>query len=109
MERRKEQRVEIHYPVYYRSLDVNGGRKSENAGVALNVSSDGLLIESSEAIDARDISIMIKSRAGEIVTVAAMILYSIKVGEHLHRTGVIFQDQKENKQKFVKEISAAPA
>jgi hypothetical protein len=106
MERRKEKRVEIHHPVYYRSLDADAHRKSENAGVALNVSSDGMLIESSEAIQARDLAIMIKTRAGEILTVAAMVLYSIKADEHLHRTGVLFQDKGEAKQKFVKEITA---
>jgi hypothetical protein len=109
MERRKEKRVDIHYPVYYRGVDIHADRNSENAGVALNISSDGMLIESSEPIRAQDIQVMIKAQTGEVLTVAAMILYSMKIGDHLHRTGVVFQDEKESKQRFVKAISEPQA
>ena len=91
IERRKQARATISYPVYFIGSDKEGNVTAQDIATGLNINDSGMLIESASFINARYITIMATTTRKETVKIDGEIIYSMPAGEDRFRTGVAFQ------------------
>ena len=107
IERRKQSRDEINYPVFYIGSDRDGNVTAQDVATGLNVNESGILIESNEYINARFIQIMAQTRHKATVKVKGEIIYSMQSAGGKFRTGVAFEDAPETALQFIDEMIQA--
>jgi len=103
IERRRHSRVKIDCPVYFIGSDKDGNVTAQDVAVGLNISENGILIESGELINARFIQIMVTSRHKTTLKVRGEIVYSIQAEQGKFKTGIVFGVPPETAASFVNE------
>ncbi len=107
IERRKQSRSDINYPVYFIGSDRDGNITAQDIATGLNVNENGILIESSDYINARFIQIMAQTQHKATIKVKGEIIYSMQSDEGTFRTGVSFEDSTETALLFIDEMIQA--
>ncbi len=107
VERRKRSRSEINYPVYFIGSDRDGNVTAQDIATGVNVNENGILIESSDYINARFIQIMAQTQDKATIKVKGEIIYSMISPEGKFRTGVSFEDSPETALLFIDEMIQA--
>jgi len=107
VERRKQSRSEINYPIYFIGSDRDGNVTAQDIATGLNINENGILIESSDYINARFIQIMAQNQEKTTIKVKGEIIYSMQSAEGTFRTGVSFEDSTEKALLFIDEMIQA--
>ena len=107
VERRKQSRDKINYPVYYIGSDRDGNVTAQDMATGLNVNENGILIESNEYINARFVKIMAQTKHKATVKVKGEIIYSMQSAGGKFRTGIAFEDTPETALLFIEEMIQA--
>jgi len=107
VERRKQTRAKIDYPIYYIGSDKDGNITAQDVAIGLNVNENGILIESDDYINARFIQIMAQSQHKTTIKVKGEIIYSMQSAEGRFRTGVAFEDSTGTALSFIDEMIQA--
>lgn len=102
--RRKYPRLSIHVPVNYALLDSRGKIESELIGVALDVSLGGLLLESTEFIEAEYVGISFIDTENKVAQIKCKMVYSRKEDSGMIHTGLMLQGEDLEKSDFVTKI-----
>ena len=103
-ERRKNKRTPINYPVIYMAIDSNGKVDTQGIGLALDISIDGMMFESDEAIDATKLSIHASSSNGARLKVDGDLIYSMPSAEGKYRSAIRFEGLPDQISLFVAEL-----
>jgi hypothetical protein len=107
VERRKESRTDVRFPVYIVCLNDDGSPSSEDAATALNISASGLLIETRFPVLTQRIKIMARHRDGEDVEVFAEVVYAINLDKERCRCGLSFVGDADQIARFVSSLPPA--
>ena len=91
-ERRKYTRLQINLPVTYTIPNPAGDAMRQGKGVAWDVSPDGILVESNEAIPPTCVRIRAFISAGFHIETTAEAVYSYQDARNRYRTGCQFDD-----------------
>ena len=107
MERRKETRTRINYPIYFVCVDYNGNESDQDMAIALDISESGMLIETSKQIQANSIKIMSTTTKDKVISVKGAIVYSYEFESGKYRTGIFFNEPSEINFQFAQEVLKA--
>ena len=106
-ERRKHPRTKIHCPVYFICIDDDGNEMIQDIAVVLNISDNGILMESSSNLpNANYVKIMAPTEKNGTIEVKGKVVYSITVGTDKFMIGIIFQDSSDRIFKFTKNLNS---
>ncbi len=89
-ERRQYERFSISYPIIYVVVNDSGQVETQGIGLALDISMDGMMFESSEPIEATQLSIHASRTDGGTLKVDALLVYSMPHVQGKYRSGIRF-------------------
>ena len=101
IERRKEPRKEIAYPVYFASLNSEGLETTQDFAMLVNISRTGVLLESALPILTKEIKIIASFKNKGDFEVFAELVYSIQMTENQFRSGLSLKGDPDQIQQFV--------
>jgi len=98
------QRVNINKGLSYNGLDVNNNVVERYMGVALNVSQNGIQLETDRMIDAKFIMLMFFDYRSNYVAARGEVIYSKKNDSGKFWTGISLQGRNGDNLHFVKKL-----
>ena len=104
MERREYPRVETCNLISYLSVRENGQIIDQSMGKALNVSQNGILLETNRIISSGNISLMTVDLDNKLIEIKGKVVYSKENGYGKFGNGVTFLDNHEQSIKFVSSL-----
>jgi hypothetical protein len=107
-ERRKHRRIAINRPIFYTGKNYKGKVEEQGAGLALDISVEGMMFESNAPIDATHISIRAAIDNGDTAEVEGMLIYSMLYAEGKYRAAIRFSGEPDQVSFFFNQMCNAP-
>ena len=100
-ERRKHTRVKTDNPVSYVCIDDSGNEIDQGMGSAIDISLGGILIETHDPIELRDILLMAIGIKDKLIDIKGKVVYCRAEDSGMFRTGIRFLETNEKIRLFV--------
>jgi len=100
-DRRQYQRVKIQNLISYFSFNETGKLISEGIGKALNISKEGMLLETPYPIESEQISLMAADLEENLFEINGRLAYSKKLSVGMYLYGIAFTGSDEEVVKFI--------
>jgi len=100
MERRKYPRVKTCNLISYVSTDENGNILNQSMGRALNISQNGIFLETSRIILSQHISLMSCDVGNNLIEIKGQVAYSMDFGFEKFGAGISFRGNNDEKIQF---------
>ena len=107
LDRRKFPRIKICNPISYDSVDQNGILLDQNMGVALDISQNGILLETAQVIQSKYIYLIFVDLKNNLIRIAARVIFSVKNKNGNFKSGINFQGSHEENIQFAKRVVRA--
>jgi hypothetical protein len=104
IEQRKVKRTTIDRPVIY--IGIGAGDKIECQGIgrALDISPNGMMMESTEPVYADKLRIRFSTEAGESLEVGGQLIYSMPHSPGTYRIGLMFTGMSKRIADFIAQM-----
>ena len=76
-------------------------------GIILDVSQNGILMETVEEVGSKYLSLMVSNQTGQLIEIEGKVAYCRKAGSGKFKTGITLQGTHEDNVRFVKELIRA--
>ncbi|MGD9149743.1 MAG: PilZ domain-containing protein [Desulfobacterales bacterium] len=97
LDRRKFPRIKVCNPVAYDSMDKNGVLVDQNMGIALDISQNGILLETAQMIQQKNIYLVFVDLEENMTRIIGRVVFSVKNKDGNYKSGINFQgDADEN-------------
>ena len=106
-DRRKYPRVDVFSSISYICIDKNGNIVSQNMGVVLNVSQNGVLLEASCLVESEYVMLMAVDFNNKLIEIKGKIEYCRKNKSDKFKAGISLQGTHEENVRFVKKLLKA--
>lgn len=100
-ERRLKTRTSINHPVIYVIGNSKGQVETQGVGLALDISEDGMMLESDSPIEATTLTIRASCENSETFGVEAVLVYSMPHFDGKYRSGIRFVGRPDDISQFV--------
>ncbi len=107
VDRRKFPRVKIFNPISYDCVDTDGNLLDQNMGIALDISQNGILLETTFIIESKYIYLLFVDMDNDLKRITARVVFSVKKKDGKFKTGINFQGEHEENIQFAKKIVEA--
>ncbi len=107
VDRRKFPRVKIFNPLFYDCVDKDGNLLDHNMGIALDISQNGILLETAHKIESKNIYLLFVDLENELTRITARVVFSVKKKDGKYKTGINFSGENEENIQFAQKILQA--
>ena len=107
VDRRKFPRVKIFNPISYDCVDKDGNLLDQNMGLALDISQNGILLETAHRLESKNIYLLFVDVDNELTRITARVVFSVKKKDGKFKTGINFQGEQEENIQFARKIIQA--
>lgn len=107
VDRRKFPRVKVFNPVHFDCLDKDGNLLDQNMGLALDISQNGILLETAHRIESKNIYLLFLDMDNEMTRITARVVFSVKKKDGKFKAGINFQGTHTENMQFAKKIVQA--
>ena len=107
LDRRKFARIKICNPISYDSVNQNGIQLDQNMGIALDISQNGILLETAQSIQSKYIYLIFIDLENNLMRIAARVIFSVKNKKGTFKSGINFQGSQEENVRFAKKVIKA--
>jgi c-di-GMP-binding flagellar brake protein YcgR len=107
IDRRKFPRVKIFNPISYDCVDKKGNLLDQSMGIALDISQNGILLETAHRLEAKYIYLLFVDMDNELRRITGRVIFSVKKKDGKFKTGINFQGAHEENIQFAKKIVQA--
>jgi c-di-GMP-binding flagellar brake protein YcgR len=107
IEKRKYPRVKISNTISYVGSDENGTVVEQCMGVIKDISQNGLLIESLQAVESKDLSLMASTQKNKLIKIKGKVVSCRKDEFGKFKTGILLEGTHEENVRFVRELIRA--
>ena len=107
IEKRQYPRVKISNTISYVGLDENGTVIEQCMGVVKDISQNGLLIESLQAVESKNLSLMASTQKNKLIKIKGKVVSCRKDESGKFKTGILLEGTHEENVRFVKELIRA--
>ena len=107
LDRRKFPRIKICNPISYDSVNQNGIQLDQNMGIALDISQNGILLETAQMIQSKYIYLIFVDLENNLIRIAARVIFSVKNKKGTFKSGINFQGSREENIRFAKSLIKA--
>jgi hypothetical protein len=76
-------------------------------GIILDISQNGLLIETVQEVESKYLSLMVSNQTGQLVEINGKVAYCRKADSGKFKTGITLEGTREENLQFVKELIRA--
>ena len=105
--RRKYPRIKICNPISYDCVDAEGHLLDQSMAIALDVSQNGILLETSQKIESKTISLLFVDLNSEFIEIPGTVVFSIQKKDLKFKSGINFQGTSEANLLFAKKVIEA--
>jgi c-di-GMP-binding flagellar brake protein YcgR len=105
--RRKYPRIKICNPISYDCVDPQGNLIDQNMAIALDVSQNGILLETPRKIESKTISLLFVDLENELVEILGAVIFSIRKKDMKFKSGINFQGTPDENIRFAKKVIQA--
>ena len=106
-DRRKYARVDVYSFISYVCIDKDGNLIDQRMGVALNISQNGVLLETGHQLESNFISLMFVDLDETLAEIAGEIIYTRENGSGMFLNGIRFGGTHEENIQFAKKLIRA--
>jgi hypothetical protein len=103
-DQRQYPRVALCNLISYAALDPKAGTSDHRMGRALDVSQNGIYLETATAVESEYISLMTSDVADKLIEIKGKVAYSRKNGDAMFRTGIRFEGTHDENVRFAKKL-----
>ena len=107
IDRRKFPRIKICNPISYDSVNQDGIQLDQNMGIALDISQNGILLETAQMIQSKYIYLIFVDMENNLIRIAARVIFSVKNKKGNFKSGINFQGSQEENIRFAKKVIKA--
>ena len=107
VDRRKFPRVKIFNPISYDCVDKDGNLIDQRMGIALDISQNGILLETPHILESKYIYLLFVNTDNELMRITGQVIFSVKKKDGKFKTGINFQGAHEETIQFAKKIVQA--
>jgi hypothetical protein len=107
LDRRKFPRIKICNPISYDSVGQDGILLDQNMGIALDISQNGILLETAQMIQSKYIYLIFADLENNLIRIAARVIFSVKNKKGNFKSGINFQGSHEENIRFAKKVTRA--
>jgi len=107
LDRRKFPRVKIFNPISYDCVDKDGILLDRNMGIALDISQNGILLETASIIESKNIFLLFVDLEDALIKIIGRVIFSVKKKDGKFKTGINFNSSQEENIQFAKKIIQA--
>jgi c-di-GMP-binding flagellar brake protein YcgR len=104
VDRRKFPRIKIFNPISYDCVDKDGNPSVQNMGIALDISQNGILLETVKIIESKNIFLLFVDLENKLLKITGRVIFSVKKKDGRFKTGINFQGTYEENIQFAKKI-----
>jgi hypothetical protein len=105
--RRKYPRLKICNPISYDCVDPQGNLIDQNMAIALDVSQNGILLETPRKIESKTMSLLFVDLENELVEILGAVIFSIRKKDMKFKSGINFQGTPDENIRFAKKVIQA--
>jgi hypothetical protein len=95
IERRLHKRMHVNHPMVYIAMDEKGIIREQGVGLAMDVSANGLMLETKEPIREKKLSLRLSIPGDESIAVDGLLVYSMPYRPETYRSGISFDSPGE--------------
>ena len=99
-EQRDHKRTQISHPLVYTAIDGDGNISSQGMALAVDISPNGMMLETREPIHAKAVKIRTTTSQAAIVETTGEIIYSLPHAPKKYRTGLKFNGSGGQRSQF---------
>ncbi len=107
VDRRKFPRVKIFNPIFYDCVDKDGNLLDQSMGIALDISQNGILLETAHILESKNIYLLFVDLENELIRITGRVIFSVKKKDGKFKAGINFQGAHEENIQFAKKIVQA--
>ncbi len=94
-------------PVAYDCLDKNGVLVDQNMGIALDISQNGILLETAQMIQQKNIYLIFVDREENITRIIGRVVFSVRNKDGNFKSGINFQGNSDENIAFATKLIEA--
>ncbi len=107
LDRRKFPRIKVCNPVAYDCLDKDGVLCEPNMGIALDISQNGILLETAQMIQQKNIYLVFVDLEDNMTRIIGRVVFSVKNKDGNYKSGINFQGESDENIAFATRLFQA--
>jgi c-di-GMP-binding flagellar brake protein YcgR len=107
IDRRKFPRIKVCNPVSYDCVDRDGILQDQNMGIAMDISQNGILLETAQMIQSKYIYLVFVDLENKLIRISGQVVFSVKNKNGNYKNGINFIDDHEENIAFAKKLVQA--
>ena len=107
LDRRKFPRIKVCNPVAYDCMDKNGVLCEQNMGIALDISQNGILLETAQMIQQKNIYLVFVDLEDSMTRIIGRVVFSVKNKDGNYKSGINFQGGSDENIAFATKLIEA--
>ena len=107
IDRRKFPRIKICNPVSYDSVGPDGMALDQNMGIALDISQNGILLETAQMIQSKYIYLVFVDLENNLIRITGRVVFSVKNKNGNFKSGINFHGEPVDNIEFAKKLVQA--
>ena len=107
LDRRKFPRIKVCNPVAYDCLDKDGVLCEQNMGIALDISQNGILLETAQMIQQKNIYLVFVDLEENMTRIIGRVVFSVKNKDGNYKSGINFQGESDENIAFATRLIQA--
>ncbi|MDJ0986087.1 MAG: PilZ domain-containing protein [Desulfobacterales bacterium] len=107
LDRRKFPRIKVCNPVAYDCLDKDGVLCEQNMGIALDISQNGILLETAQMIQQKNIYLVFVDLEDNMTRIIGRVVFSVKNKDGNYKSGINFQGESDENIAFATRLFQA--
>ena len=107
IDRRKFPRIKVCNPVSYDCVDREGILVDQNMGIAMDISQNGILLETAQMIRSKYIYLIFVDLENNLIRIIGRVVFSVKNKNGNFKSGINFQGEHTENIGFAKKLVQA--
>ncbi|MGD2099572.1 MAG: PilZ domain-containing protein [Desulfobacterales bacterium] len=107
LDRRKFPRIKVCNPIAYDCMDKNGVLVDQNMGIALDISQNGILLETAQMIQQKNIYLVFVDLEEQVTRIIGKVVFSVKNKDGNFKSGINFQGSSDENIAFATKLIEA--
>lgn len=107
LDRRKFPRIKVCNPVAYDCMDKNGVLVDQNMAIALDISQNGILLETAQMIQQKNIYLVFADLEENMTRIIGRVVFSVKNKDGNYKSGINFQGNSDENIAFATKLIEA--
>lgn len=104
LDRRKFPRIKVCNPISYDCVDTNGVLIDQNMGIALDISQNGILLETAQMVRSKNVYLLFVDLENNMTRIIGRVVFCVKNKNGNFKSGINFQGSPDENVVFATKL-----